>query len=123
MTEPICLPYPMLSFDKIDLGLVYLSMTTPHFIRKGLFWEVSIEELDTEQNKGQIVNRVATRGTWEDFKELLLFYGKETVLSELLKTRYLDDKTLNFCAFYFQQPISAFRCYQLKQSLPQHFSY
>ncbi|HLP92944.1 MAG TPA: hypothetical protein VK168_02865 [Saprospiraceae bacterium] len=41
----------------------------------------------------------------------------------MLNARWLDKATLAFCSTIFDTPESAFRCYKLAQSNPEHWDY
>lgn len=88
-----------------------------------LFWDVDSDSLDKDLNAVQIISRVLQRGTIADFKLLQNIYERNEIINAIKQTRYLDDKTLNFCSIYFEIPKTEIRCYMLKQSLPQHFGF
>ena len=92
-------------------------------ISAALFWDTKMENINWNTNAPYVVERVLSRGAWADFKTLLAFYGKERIRNEALNLRYLDKRTLAFCASYFNIPIEKFRCYTTQQSNPGHWSY
>lgn len=92
-------------------------------LRSSLFWDTDVKMLDLQKHKVQIITRVLMRGTHQEFKELLQFYGKPTVKKAALKTRYLDKYTLSFCVTLFKTPKTSFRCYTWSQSNPTHWDY
>ncbi|MBX2927690.1 MAG: hypothetical protein KF852_07650 [Saprospiraceae bacterium] len=92
-------------------------------LRPSLFWDVDVNTIDKQRHKLSIIERVTTRGRLEEFRELLAYYGKETVKETLLNTRYLDKRTLSYCSIIFETPITAFRCYKLAQLNPEHWNY
>ena len=87
-------------------------------LRQNLFWDVDVTTIDLQKHKASVIERIATRGRWEEFQALLQFYGKPTVKEVLLHTRWLDKRTLAFCSAIFNTPITEFRCYKLAQSNP-----
>jgi len=88
-----------------------------------LFWDIEPQSIDYQKHSQLIISRVLTRGTLNDWQQIKDYYGLERIKNELLTTRYLDKKSLNFCAFYFNIPKENFRCFTLKQSQPQHWNY
>ena len=92
-------------------------------ISPSLFWDTSFAQINWERNAPYVIERVMSRGDWDDFKKLLSFYGKLRVKNEVLKLRYLDDRTLAFCAAFFNLPIEKFRCYSFKQLNQGHWNY
>jgi hypothetical protein len=88
-----------------------------------LFWDVDKTQLDFEKNKRFVIERTLTHGTLSDWLLLKAHYGKPTIKAESMQVRYLDKRTLAFCAAYFNEPINNFRCYILKQSIPSHWDY
>ncbi|GHW02229.1 hypothetical protein AGMMS50249_0150 [candidate division SR1 bacterium] len=90
---------------------------------KGLFRDTDETKLDYEKHAGQIIPRVFMRGTIDDMKQVLLYYGREKVKHTLLQTRYLDKTALAFSAGLFNLHKEDFRCYKLSQSIPQLWNY
>lgn len=65
-------------------------------------------------------------GTWaklDEFRAMMQFYGNDTVKKTMLNARWLDKVTLAFCSTIFDTPETAFRCYKLAQSNPEHWNY
>lgn len=92
-------------------------------LRPALFWDVTIEEVDLIQHRASVIERITTRGRLVEFREMLEFYGRETVKDTLLNARYLDKRTLAYCSLVFDTPITEFRCYKLAQLNPEHWNY
>ncbi len=88
-----------------------------------LFWDVDKSTLDFEKHRRFIIERTLMRGKLSDWFLIKAKYGKDIIKSESMQVRYLDKYTLNFCAAYFNEPITNFRCYILKQSMPSHWDY
>ncbi len=79
------------------------------------FWDVKYEELDYENDRFFIIEKVLNYGLWNDFIELLRFYGKDTIKQEIVKSAYLKKDVLNFvCTFFDLQP-NQFTCYNRRQ--------
>lgn len=92
-------------------------------LRPALFWDVRVEDVDLQKHRAYVIERIATRGRWDEFRAMLQFYGRETVKEVLLHARYLDCRTLAYCSLIFDVPITEFRCYKLAQSNPEHWNY
>lgn len=54
-------------------------------IRKVLFWDTNFEELDWNKNRKAIIKRIFERGNDPEIKEIISFYGKDTIIKELEK--------------------------------------
>lgn len=80
-----------------------------------LFWDTKIESIDVEKHAPYIIERVLSRGTWDEFKIILNHYGKENVGKIAINLRYLDRIVLAFCVTYFNLPQEKFRCYIQRQ--------
>lgn len=92
-------------------------------LRANLFWDVDVQTIDLQKHKASVIERIVTRGRWEEFKEMMQFYGKQTVKQVVLNARWLDKRTLAFCSAIFETPETEFRCYKLAQLTPGHWDY
>ncbi|HEV7232461.1 MAG TPA: plasmid maintenance system antidote protein [Bacteroidia bacterium] len=54
-------------------------------LRRVLFWDTTINKIDWEKHKPAVIQRVFERGNEEERKEIIRFYGKETVNTILKK--------------------------------------
>ena len=88
-----------------------------------LFWDVNPESIDYEKHITFIIERVLTMGTLEDFSSIQKYYGKLKIKNVVKTLRYLDNRTLNFCSFYYNIPLNEFRCYEQKQLNITHWNY
>ena len=59
----------------------------------------------------------------QDWEEIQKFYGLEVIKEKVLQIRSMNKKTLNFLSFYFDTPLTDFRCYNITQSTQQHWNY
>ena len=82
-----------------------------------LFWDYNADILDPNIDKKLILERVFTRGTENDEKEIFNFYGKETIKDTILDIKYFDKKTLNYLSVIFGISREKFKCY--KKSLSE----
>lgn len=88
-----------------------------------LFWDVDKTSLDFEKHQRFIIERTLTHGTLSDWFLIKKRYGKAIIKTESMQVRYLDKRTLSFCAAYFNESLNNFRCYILQQSNPSHWDY
>ena len=90
---------------------------------QSLFWDIDKTSLNMETHQRFIIERTLTHGTLSDWFLIKKQYGKAVIKAESMQIRYLDPVTLRFCATYFHEPITNFRCYILQQSNPTHWDY
>jgi hypothetical protein len=87
----------------------------PHFSRY-LFWDVKRRGFDFDQNRLLMIERVCSRGLEKDWRELIRYYGWETVKKEAVRIGWLDGRTLSFLSCVFDIPKERFECYKNRQS-------
>ena len=92
-------------------------------LSKELFWDTDVNTIDWEKNARYVIERVVTRGNLQDWEEIQKFYGLEVIKEKVLQIRSMNKKTLNFLSFYFDTPLTDFRCYNITQSTRQHWNY
>ena len=95
-----------------------LSNLSPH-----LFWDIDKNKLDSEKHKALIIERVMNRGNLRDLNILLQSYGIDAIKREIVNAGYLDKKTLNWAALFFNLKKSDFKCYTKIQSTQVHWSF
>ena len=88
-----------------------------------IFWDVDRSSIDPSANASFIVQRVLEYGQYEDWKHLLAYYGLDSIVDTAKKLRTLDAKALSFISTVSRTPIEQFRCYNTRQSIPQHSSF
>ena len=96
-------------------------MENSNFLRnlsQYLFWDYNADILDPNIDKRLILERVFTRGTENDEKEIFNFYGKEMIKNAVLDVKYFDKKTLNYLSVIFGISREEFKCY--KKSLSEN---
>lgn len=81
-----------------------------------LFWDINADDLNMEQHKTFIVNRVLDYGQWDDWKTILDYYGLEQITSIAKGLRSLFPKSLAFISTVSRIPENQFRCYEHLQS-------
>jgi len=90
-------------------------MENSNFLRnlsQYLFWDYNADILDPNIDKRLILERVFTRGTENDEKEIFNFYGKEIIKNTILDIKYFDKKTLNYLSIIFGISKEKFKCYR-----------
>jgi hypothetical protein len=87
----------------------------PHFSRY-LFWDVERSGFDFDQNRLLMIERVCSRGLENDWREMIRYYGWETVKQEVVRIGWLDGRTLSFLSCIFDIPKERFKCYKHRQS-------
>ena len=88
-----------------------------------LFWDVDFKNIDFQKYSQFIINRVLLRGEINDWLELKSYYGLERIKQEIIKMKYLDKKTLNFCSIYFNISKTNFKCYDTPPSTKELWNY
>jgi len=92
-------------------------------LNPALFWDVEFSEIDYEKNARQVIERVLTRGSLNDWYEINSYYGFKRIKSEIINIRYLDKLTLNFYSKYFNTPKNQFKCCNTPLSFRQLWDY
>lgn len=92
-------------------------------LSKILFWDVDPYSVDAEKHAAFIVERVLQMGTWDEFKTILNYYGKNRIIGYATQFRYMDRIVLEFCVNYFNVPKERFRCFSQRQLHPTHWQY
>lgn len=72
----------------------------PPNIRKHLLWEYDWESVDFEKLSTVIIERIIERGTMDEWKEMLRYYGKERILFVSKKSTRLDKKNKQFTPLF-----------------------
>ncbi len=76
-------------------------------IRKHLLWEFDLDSFDYLRSKKIVIERVIERGNLKEWKEMLLFYGKATVLEVARSSKQLDRKEKNFTEIFVDSEFNA----------------
>ena len=90
---------------------------------KRIFWDVNFETMDYDKKAGFVIERVFERGDVEDIRQCRRYYGDERVTEVLLNAKFLPERRLHLAAAVIDKPITAFRCYTLRQLNPGLFPY
>lgn len=90
---------------------------------KRIFWDVNFDALDYDAKANFVIERVFERGDVDDIRQCRRYYGDEKITIALLNAKYLPERRLHLAAAVIDKPITAFRCYILRQSNPELFPY
>jgi hypothetical protein len=88
-----------------------------------LFWDTDPDKIDYEKNARKVIERVLTRGTMEEVRQIQKFYGHERILSEMQQARSLDRQTLNFLCAVYHVSKEDFRCSTTPPSIRELWPY
>jgi len=91
-------------------------------INPGLLWEYNITDVDLQQMRNIVVQRVIERGWPQDWYAMLNIYGEEEVKNIICDLSYLNDKDMYFVSLVFSIPLSKMKCFEKKQLQPQHWN-
>lgn len=91
--------------------------------QKRIFWDVDFEKLDYDAKANFVIELVFERGDVDDIRNCRRYYGDEKISTALLNAKFLPEITMYLAAAVIDQPITAFRCYKLRQSNPELFPY
>lgn len=75
-----------------------------------LFWDCDEGKIDYAKRVNFILERVFGMGTENDIREVIRYYGVETIKKEIIKIKILDKKTVNYLSFSFNIPKQEFLC-------------
>ena len=65
-----------------------------NYIRKALFWDTNINNIDWENNNTAIIKRVFERGNDIEIREIMNFYGKEHIFDILKESSNLLPRAM-----------------------------
>jgi hypothetical protein len=88
-----------------------------------IFWDVDPEKLDFEKKVSFIIERVFERGDVEDIRMCRRFYGDEKIGEVLLNAKFLPLRKIYLASAILDKPLTAFRCYTLRQLNPELYPY
>ena len=94
---------------KIKKGIIEINL------REHLFWDIPGDFVDPVKSKRLIIERVSTRGTLNEFRQILNLYGQKDFLNTIKQIGYLDNKTVNYLVKIFGIRKEELKCYKPKQ--------
>lgn len=69
--------------ERVTLKGTRSGATLADKIRKSIFWDTQIETIDWEKHKRSVIQRLLERGNGAEIKELIRFYGLNTIKEEI----------------------------------------
>lgn len=60
----------------------------PIGLRRILFWDIDPEKIDFDRNRNFVIQRVFERGNETEIKEIIRFYGADTCISAINKSKF-----------------------------------
>ncbi len=100
-----------------------MNVTTKPYDNNRILWDVDTEKLDFEKKAAFIIERVFERGDVQDIRMCRRFYGDEKIGEVLLNARWLPLRKLYLASAILDKPLTAFKCYILRQSNPELYPY
>ena len=88
-----------------------------------IFWDVDKNTIDLVLNAPFVVQRVLEYGQIGDWKLLLSYYGLAEIVRISRGLRTLEPKALSFISTISGTPLDQFRCYNTRQSNPEHCNF
>jgi len=85
------------------------------WLSKDAFWDVNVAKLDVKKDALAIIWHVANYGSWNDYKRIFSFYGKETIKKNIIKMSFLKKEVINFFCMYLNIKPEQFKCYTQRQ--------
>ncbi len=98
-------------------------MKQPPKLSRSLFWDTNPDTVDYDKHPRYVIEKVITRGQFEDWEEIKRYYGLETIKECALKSRDLNPKALSFLSAIFDIPKEKFKWYMQTQSNPRLYPY
>lgn len=91
-------------------------------IRKTLFWEYDLNNMNWQNMHVLVVQRVIERGRMDDYFAILNLYGLEGVKDSIKQIPYLNSRDLSFVCSVFNLKKEDLKCYSKQQSTIQHWN-
>ncbi|MFH1890913.1 MAG: hypothetical protein ABIJ91_05125 [Candidatus Kuenenbacteria bacterium] len=79
-------------------------------LSKTLFWDVKATDIDFDEHKKYVVQRVLMLGDGNDWQEIKKYYGLKNIAKIAVQIKDLDKKSCNFWSLIFNIPKSKFLC-------------
>ena len=71
-------------------------------IRRHLLWEYDWEKIDFSRMYSIVIERVIERGDFQDWREIIRYYGKAKIRKTAEESTRLDKKNKNFTPIFLQ---------------------
>jgi hypothetical protein len=88
-----------------------------------LFWDAHIDKVDFDQHASYIIEKVVTRGQFNDWQEIKRYYGIDTIKSLVVSIRSMPTRVTGFLSLVLDIPMENFRCYRNKPLRLRHWIY
>jgi hypothetical protein len=88
-----------------------------------LFWDVDVNNLDSDNNKKLIIHRILEYGLLKDWKISLKTYGLQEIAATACTIKNLDIKSASFVSVLSGIPLENFACYNTRQSTVKHWNF
>lgn len=88
-----------------------------------IFWDVDKASVDLAKNAPYVIKRVLEYGQIGDWKLLLTYYGLDQIVDVTKRLKSLDPRALAFVSTVSKTPVDQFRCYNIRQSNPEHCNF
>lgn len=82
---------------------------------KRLFWDTDYNKVDPDEQYMAVITRVFDYGSWEDVKEVIVYYGEEKVKKSLMISSYIRPRALSLACSLFNLIPANFKCYTKRQ--------
>ena len=79
-------------------------------LRKSLFWEVNLEDLDYQRDVEFIIGRVLDLGNLKEWRAIKNFYGLDKIKKVARKHVFSDPKSANFWSIIVHIPLEKIKC-------------
>lgn len=96
-------------------------MKEPPKLSRSLFWDTNPDTVNFDKSARYVIEKVVTRGQFEDWQEIKRYYGLETIKQQVVRSRDLDPRTLNFLSNLLDIPKEKFRYHKLMQLYPDTY--
>ena len=69
-------------------------------ISDALLWEYDLKTFHWDKSYKIVIERVLERGNLKEWREIVMFYGKERILYTIEWSAQLKEKEKTFCRFF-----------------------
>ncbi|MGG7663726.1 DUF6922 domain-containing protein [Dyadobacter sp. BHUBP1] len=92
-------------------------------ISRAAFWDVDFDQIDFQEKDLFVMEKVPNYGTWDDFINVIRFYGVNRFKKRIIFAAYLKKDVLNFICVAFDLHINDFKSYTRRQSQNQPWNF
>jgi hypothetical protein len=94
----------------------------PDFNRR-IFWDVDFNSLDFEKKAAFVIQRVFERGDVDDIRTCRRYYGDTIIKNALTQAKWLPLNAIYLACALFENELTDYKCYNIAQSNPGHWTY